>query len=244
MFSVTLENASLSFDGEPVFESLTLTLPAEQWTCLLGASGCGKTSLLRMLAGLLTSSNSNARIYCSDGSSLNGRIAWMAQQDLLLPWLKVIDNACLGERLRTGHISPNKKQQAVELLTDVGLGNHLHTLPSELSGGQRQRAALVRTLLENKPVVLMDEPFAALDAISRLQLQQLAAKLLKGKTVLLVTHDPMEALRLGHQIMVLSGQPASINSPFCLTGTPPRSLDDAPLTHLQSELLSQLGAWE
>ena len=244
MFSITLKNASLVFNGQPVFKSIDLRLPAKQWTCLLGSSGCGKTSLLRMLAGLLSGSDSKTDVHCSDGQPLKGRIAWMAQQDLLLPWLNVIDNTCIGDRLRSGKVPGEKRQQAKALLAKTGLEKNLYSLPSELSGGQRQRVALIRTLLENKPVVLMDEPFAALDAITRLQLQQLAATMLEGKTVLLVTHDPMEALRLGHQIVVLSGQPASVNAPFCLTGKPPRSLNDAPLTHLQNELLAQLGAWE
>jgi putative hydroxymethylpyrimidine transport system ATP-binding protein len=122
----------------------------------------------------------------------------------------------------------------------VGLERQTEQLPATLSGGQRQRAALARTLMEDRPVVLMDEPFSALDAITRARLQALAATLLAGRTVLLVTHDPLEALRLGHRIQVMTGQPARIEGVIEPPGAPPRDLHDSALLARQGELLAWL----
>jgi putative hydroxymethylpyrimidine transport system ATP-binding protein len=113
-------------------------------------------------------------------------------------------------------------------------------LPATLSGGQRQRVALARTLMEDRPAVLMDEPFSSLDAITRTRLQDLAATLLYGKTVLLVTHDPLEALRLGDLVYVMAGRPATVEPPLRPGGEPPRAVDDPGLLELQAALLARL----
>jgi putative hydroxymethylpyrimidine transport system ATP-binding protein len=127
-------------------------------------------------------------------------------------------------------------------LADVGLDERPEALPATLSGGQRQRAALARTLMEGRPVVLMDEPFSAVDAITRARLQELAARLLRGRTVLLVTHDPLEALRLGHRIHVMAGRPAQLGPAMEPPGDTPRDATDPALRELHLELLAQLGA--
>lgn len=143
----------------------------------------------------------------------------------------------LGARLRGERGAPDR---AEALLERVGLGAQRDQLPATLSGGQRQRVALARTLMEDRPVVLMDEPFSALDAITRARLQSLAADLLAGRTVLLVTHDPLEALRLGHRVHVMAGQPARIEVPIVPAGAPPRDLHDPELMRLQGDLLARL----
>ena len=130
------------------------------------------------------------------------------------------------------------------ILERVGLADKANHLPQQLSGGQRQRVALARTLMEDRPVVLMDEPFAAVDAITRLNLQDLACELLHGKTVLLITHDPLEALRLGHEVYHLRGQPAQLTDALLPPGTPPRSLDDSELMALQGTMLERLRSEE
>jgi putative hydroxymethylpyrimidine transport system ATP-binding protein len=186
--------------GVPLFGPLRLEITAGEWTCLLGPSGVGKTSLLRLIAGLETGIDFDGRVAASDGSPLAGRIAYMAQSDLLFPWLDVTGNALIGARLRH---EPPDRARAARLIARVGLVAHAAKRPSELSGGQRQRAALARTLMEDRPVILLDEPFSALDARTRAEMQDLAADLLAGCTVLLVTHDPAEAARLGHRIFVL-----------------------------------------
>ena len=113
-------------------------------------------------------------------------------------------------------------------------------MPATLSGGQRQRVALARTLMEDRPFVLMDEPFAALDTITRWRLQELAATLLAGRTVVLVTHDPREALRIGHEIRVISGQPARLGTSILPEGPIPRRLDDPALLALETRLIGEL----
>jgi putative hydroxymethylpyrimidine transport system ATP-binding protein len=234
-FDVIVRRATLSYAGAPLFRGLDFTLHGGQCTCLLGPSGVGKSSLLRLIAGL--AAPEQGAVACSDGRPLAGRLAWMGQQDNLLPWLPVTANIGLGARLR-GERADRARAEA--LLARVGLGGQRDQLPATLSGGQRQRAALARTLMEDRPVVLMDEPFSALDAITRARLQALAAQLLEGRTVLLVTHDPLEALRLGHRIQVMAGQPARIEPPLCPTGAPPRDLHDPVLLARQGDLLARL----
>ena len=131
-------------------------------------------------------------------------------------------------------------EQAISLLQKVGLKHALHLYPHQLSGGMRQRVALVRTLMENKPVILMDEPFSALDAITRYQLQDLASELLQNKTVLFVTHDPNEALKLSHEIFIMQGRPATLKSIITLTSKIPRELFDEKMIKLQSSLFHEL----
>ena len=229
----------LAFGDRVVFDGLSFALRAGEWTCLLGPSGVGKSSLLRLIAGLLPGSD-DSLVACADGLPLTGRIAYMAQEDLLLPWLDVLGNVTFGHRLRRANITRALRDRALSLLERVGLGGRSSDRPDTLSGGMRQRVALVRTLLEDRPLVLMDEPFSALDAITRVRLQDLFADLLRGRTVLLVTHDPLEALRLGHRIHVLAGSPARLGEPLEPPGKPPRDLLDPEVLRLQGELLARL----
>jgi putative hydroxymethylpyrimidine transport system ATP-binding protein len=234
-FDIEVQSASLRYGGAFLFRDLNFTLPGGSWTCLLGPSGVGKSSLLRLIAGLAPLDQGT--VSCSDGRPLAGRLAWMGQADNLLPWLSVRGNVTLGARLRG---EPAEREKARDLLARVGLERQSDQLPATLSGGQRQRAALARTLMEDRPVVLMDEPFSALDAITRARLQALAARLLAGRTVLLVTHDPLEALRLGHRVQVMAGHPARIEGVIEPVGPPPRDLHDPALLARHGELLAWL----
>jgi putative hydroxymethylpyrimidine transport system ATP-binding protein len=235
-----LRGAHVLFEGSALFDGLALDLAAGRTTCVLGPSGVGKTSLLRLIAGLLEPEPGTSLV-ASDGRPVAGRIAYMAQTDLLLPWLDVLGNATLGARLRgDGAALASARQSATGLLAEVGLGGRVRARPDTLSGGMRQRVALVRTLVEARPLVLMDEPFGALDAISRLQLQDLAARLLAGRTVLLVTHDPLEAVRLGHRIHVMAGTPATLDAALEPPGPPPRDPTDPAVLAAQAELLRRL----
>ncbi|GAB6053740.1 ATP-binding cassette domain-containing protein [Magnetospira thiophila] len=238
--SVHIRAGRLVYGDMVLFENLEMDLLAGQWTCLLGASGVGKSSLLRLIAGLETQTAGETRLTTGDGLPLKGRMAYMAQSDLLLPWLSVLDNVALGERLRRGRLDTTARDKASHLLDRVGLGDHTQDLPGTLSGGMRQRVALARTLMEDKPLVLMDEPFASLDVLTRLKLQDLAAELLAGRTVLLVTHDPLEALRLGHEVRVLAGRPALLRPPLHPSGDAPRHIDDPNLLTQQGQLLALL----
>ena len=231
--AVRVEGARFGFEGMLLFDGLELALEQGRWTCLLGPSGVGKSSLLRIIAGL-------ERLEVGSLSILNGAsIAYMAQQDLLMPWLSALANVSLGARLRG---EKPDRARALAMLDRVGLGTEADALPHTLSGGMRQRVALARTLMEDRPIVLMDEPFSALDAITRIRLQELAAGLLAGRTVLLVTHDPLEALRLGERIYVMAGRPASLHSAPAPDGPPPRKPRDRSLQAMHAELLERLTA--
>lgn len=239
--TIYIKQATLSYQSKLLFTDLNLTLPAGKWTCLLGPSGVGKTSLLRLIAGLTSDVVSKNPITTSDDKPLIGRLSYMAQEDLLLPWSSALANVLLGAKLRGANIHREALQQkAAQLLMQVGLQTALHKKPAQLSGGMRQRVALARTLMENRPVVLMDEPFAAVDAITRLRLQELAAELLVDRTVLLITHDTLEALRLGDQIYVMSGLPAQLGTPIQPAGKTPRDPAAPAVLELQGELLHRL----
>ncbi len=240
---IAFEGVGLAFGSRRVVENFDLSLGAGRWTALLGESGIGKSSLLRSLAGLLPADHLRGRIAASDGVPLTGRLAYMAQQDLLLPWLSVLENVCLGARLRGGRRAAGAAvPRARDLIAAVGLAGREADRPATLSGGMRQRVALARTLMEDRPVVLMDEPFSGLDVLTRLRLQDLAARLLEGRTVLLVTHDPLEAIRLSHEIHLLAGDPPTIVATMAPDGLPPRPADAQEVTALQGELFGRLAA--
>lgn len=226
----------LALGGVDILHKLSLSIQAGRTTCLLGPSGVGKTTLLRLVAGLIALP-AGAQVVASDARPLSGRIAYMAQQDLLFPWLPVLGNAMLGARLRG---QPQDSARARAVLAEVGLAAQAGAMPRTLSGGQRQRAALARTLMEDRPVVLLDEPFSAVDLPTRLRLQDLAARLLAGRTVLMVTHDPLEALRLAHRVFVLSGRPAHLAEAAVPPAPPPRRPQDPVLLAEQGELLAML----
>lgn len=227
---------SFTLGGAPLFDT-AFVMPAARWTCLLGPSGIGKSTILRLLLGLDTGGIFSGHIEASDHKPLNSRISYMAQSDLLLPWLSVLDNMMIGASLRG---DKQDVSRAEDLLVRVGLGDHGHQKPAALSGGMRQRAALARTLMEDRTIVLLDEPFSALDAGTRADMQELAVELLVGKTVLLVTHEPAEASRLGDHILVMTKSGMTV---WPAPDFPAIRAVDAPETLLcQSKLLAHLRA--
>ncbi|MEK9968081.1 MAG: ABC transporter ATP-binding protein [Ferrovibrio sp.] len=222
-----LEARGYAYGTRNVLAPFSLDLAAGETVAILGVSGCGKSTLLRLIAGLLP----------GHVSPRSGEVAWMAQQDLLLPWLSILDNALLGARLR-GDKPDNARAHA--LLTRLGLGERIDALPASLSGGMRQRAALARTLMEDRPLVLMDEPFSALDTITRATMQDLSSEMLAGRTVLLVTHDPAEACRLADRIFILSGAPAELHQVAALPPKAPRDPLSAPVLPVLRAIQSAL----
>ena len=229
---------SAAHQGRSLFRDVELDLVAGGWTCLLGVSGVGKTTILRMIAGLETSADFTGEIASSDKGPLEERIAYMAQSDLLLPWATVRENVGLGARLRGEAVDTDRAER---LIAAVGLEEHAAKKPNALSGGQRQRVALARTLMEDRDVILLDEPFSALDARTRADMQELAHGLLKDRTVLLVTHDPGEAARLADKIVVMTETGLTLVTPP--DEPAPRAVDAPSLLEAQARLLTMLRAW-
>ncbi|MFC7704729.1 ABC transporter ATP-binding protein [Plastorhodobacter daqingensis] len=234
--AITVEGCAW-LGNAPLFGPLRLVLQAGCWTSLLGVSGAGKTTLLRVLAGLETGARFEGAITAGDGAAVGPRLAFMGQSDLLLPWADVIGNVTLGARLRGKRPDLTRARR---LIAQVGLAGHSHLRPAALSGGQRQRVALARTLMEDRAIVLLDEPFSALDARTRAEMQELAGRLLQGRTVLLVTHDPLEAARLSHAAWLLHrGRLEALDLP----ATPPvRPVEQPGTLQAQAEMLARLRA--
>jgi len=231
-----LSHCTLTFEHATLFDDFHFELKENQWTCLVGKSGVGKSSLLKIIAGLLQPKS----ITLSDNPS----VSYLPQQDCLMPWLSVWENSLLGYTLRRETIRPALHQKALSLLTAVGLESFINKRPDILSGGMRQRVALVRTLLEDKPIILMDEPFASLDMTTRLELHTITADLLRDKTILLVTHDPLDAIRLGDTVHLMNGSPAIIQESFFLHQTldmlKPRNMQSLAVTQQYMQLLEKL----
>ncbi len=221
--------------GTPLFAPLRLELAAGKWTSLLGPSGVGKTTILRLIAGLDTGAQFSGTISTENNAPLAGQIAFMGQTDLLAPWLDVSCNINIGARLRG---EKPDMARARDIIEGTGLGANRHQRPHTLSGGQRQRASLARTLMEDRPVVLLDEPFSALDARTRAEMQELAGTLLAGRTVLLVTHDPGEAARLSHYAYLLSEQ--GLERLDVPPGPPVRAVDDPATMAAQTDMYRAL----
>ena len=218
-----------------LFDGLDLVLESGQWTCLLGPSGVGKSTILRLVAGLDTGGDFEGTIESTDRRPLREQVAYMAQADLLLPWLNVRANVMLGASLRG---EARMLERVDQLINEVGLGRHAEKRPHELSGGMRQRAALARTLMEDKPLLLLDEPFSALDARTRSEMQELAFEVLMDRTVMLVTHDPSEAARIAHRVYLLTE--IGLHQPDVRGRPPIRAFDDPEALNIQSRLFSAL----
>ena len=226
----------VTLNGELIFDKLNFEFNAGEWTCIMGVSGIGKTTLLKLIAGLIPETKLNKTIGVS-GNSFIGQVSYIAQDDLLLPWLNVIENVLLGERLRR---QPYSISRAKLILNEIGMGDKTENNITTLSGGMRQRVSLARTIIEDKPIVLMDEPFSALDTINRVKIQDVAFKSLSQRTVLFVTHDPLEAFRLAHNIVILAGTPPHIEEIIKPIGTPLRSITNVSVLHEHAALLERL----
>ncbi|MGB0572258.1 MAG: ABC transporter ATP-binding protein [Alphaproteobacteria bacterium] len=236
MLGLDVRNARLAWGASVLLDDFSFNATAGSWTCLLGESGVGKSTLLQTIAGLIEPV-APTEILAHDGTKLVARVAYMAQQDLLLPWLSALDNVALGTRLRG---EPADASRALDILARAGVAERANALPAELSGGERQRVALARTLMEEQPIVLMDEPFSALDAITRTRLQDLAVELLANRTVLMVTHDPFEALRLADCIHVMSNGADYIAAPIVPPGPAPRDPTDPALRESHQLIMQRL----
>ncbi len=195
----------------PALAGVDLEVPAGRFVSIVGPSGCGKSTLLRVLAGLLVPTTGQARVSGEDVVGRPGRIAYMPQRDLLLPWRKALANASLGAELG-GLPRAEAQRKARDFFPTFGLSGFEGAWPLQLSGGMRQRLALLRTYLIPSNVMALDEPLGALDAITRRQMHGWLQEVLvgQGRTGLLVTHDVEEALILSDEVQVMSPRPGRI----------------------------------
>jgi ABC-type nitrate/sulfonate/bicarbonate transport system ATPase subunit len=194
-------------------EGIDLAVGDGELTCVIGPSGCGKSTLFRILAGLEPPSAGSVRLdgETVQGSALLGRVGYMPQKDLLLPWRTVLDNTIIGLEI-AGVARAEARARAASWFALFGLDGFEHRHPADLSGGMRQRAALLRTFLAGRDVILLDEPFGALDSLTRAGMQQWLLEVWERhrKTIVLITHDVDEALFLSDRVYVLSARPGRV----------------------------------
>jgi NitT/TauT family transport system ATP-binding protein len=193
--------------------NVSLEIAQGEFVAIVGSSGCGKSTLLSLISGLIRPSRGSIQINTKNVTAPSPRAGYMFQKDTLLEWRTVLDNVLLGPEL-LGLDMQASRRRAEELLVRYGLGEFLHSLPNQLSGGMRQRAALARTLCPNPDLLLLDEPFSALDYQTRLALSDEIAAILASekKTVILVTHDIGEAVSMADRVVVMSRRPGRIKS--------------------------------
>ncbi|MFD1739249.1 ABC transporter ATP-binding protein [Bacillus salitolerans] len=196
-------------------EDITLGIEEGEFVSFLGPSGCGKTTLLSIIAGLIKPTEGEVIIDSQKVTKPSPSIGYMLQQDYLFPWKTIVDNVLLGPAI-TKTLTKEKKQEAIKLLETMDLQNVDKLFPSQLSGGMRQRVALVRTLMTSPKILLLDEPFSALDYQTKLKLENLVATTLKNfnKTALLVTHDIGEAIAMSDRIFLLAAKPGRLAKTF------------------------------
>ncbi|MGH2871347.1 MAG: ABC transporter ATP-binding protein [Solirubrobacteraceae bacterium] len=221
--------------GTPVraLDDVTLRAPPGRIVTVVGPSGCGKTTLLELICGLTA----------PDAGTVSGDAAvLMPQRDALLPWLTAVDNAALALRTR-GVGRDLARAQAAPWLERFGLSGFERTRPAQLSGGMRQRVSFLRSLLAGKPVLALDEPFAALDAITRAEMQGWLAHVLAAepRTVVLVTHDVEEAVMLGDHVVVMSARPGRVIRTLDVELCRPRRRTDPEVVALRETVLEALG---
>jgi NitT/TauT family transport system ATP-binding protein len=204
-----------SFHGKAgevrVLDDLSFDIHDRDFVSIIGPSGCGKTTIFNIIAGLVEADAGSMQFRGLEVESLRGRVGYMMQKDLLFPWRTVLGNVLLGLETR-GVDRPTAEGKAREYLKNFGLAGFENAYPKTLSGGMRQRVALIRTLIMDPDILLLDEPFSALDYQTRLYLEGVLKEAVETyhKTVILVTHDIDEAVALSKRVVVLSGRPARV----------------------------------
>ncbi len=235
--------ASLTSGGDsyPVLGGLDLEIDRGEFAAVIGPSGCGKSTFFNVLAGSLPADAGRLSWEGAPVEHLRGRVSYMQQKDLLLPWRTLLDNAVLGLEIR-GVPRTEARHRAGELLPVFGLEGSENRYPDELSGGMRQRAALLRTMLCRRDLALLDEPFGALDAITRRGMQDWLLEMRErfGCAFLLVTHDVEEALKLADRVWVLSGCPARVRGVIKPELPRPRRSTSPEMAALKERLLTML----
>lgn len=236
--SIQVERFGRSFDGVTAVEDISFQAEPGEIIGLLGTSGCGKSTILRGVAGLDTDYEGTIRISGKEVNGPSGELGIIFQEPRLMPWLTVLDNVCFGLE----GPKEEQKQKALELLKVVGLEDFTGHYPKQLSGGMAQRTAIARALVTEPSTLLLDEPFSALDAFTKLQLQDMVLELWErySPTMIIVTHDIDEALTLCDRIVILKGQPGELHDNVKVTPAKPRRKSDPKLAELKEYILESL----
>lgn len=231
--SIRLEGATKSFGDRQVLSGLELDIPAGQFVAIVGRSGGGKTTLLRLLTGLDRPSDGRVMIDSRSVAGLQPSVRLLFQDARLLPWQRVISNVGIARM-------PGWRAAAQSALADVGLADRANDWPAVLSGGQRQRVALARALINHPGVLLLDEPFGALDALTRQEMHQLVTQIWQthGFTTVLITHDVREAVTLADRVLVLRDGRIALDYP--IHHPRPRALGDAHLATIEAAILKEV----
>ena len=226
MEKLEVRGVSKNFDGKNVLEDITITLKEGELVCLLGVSGGGKTTLFNVISGLVEPERGQVFLNGEDVTGRPGHISYMLQKDLLLPYRTIQDNVALPLMLR-GMKKSHARAKAVELFEQFGLEGTQELYPAQLSGGMRQRAALLRTYLFSHDVALLDEPFSALDTMTKSAIHRWYLDVMERirLSTLFITHDIDEAILLSDRIYLLTGQPGRITDEIVITQPKPRPAD-------------------
>ena len=242
--AVTFKDVSFSYGSNCLLESVNFKVADGEFVCIIGPSGSGKTTLFRLITGLEEPSHGSIYINDEQLKSRFGSVGYMPQQDLLMPWRTIIENAALPLELR--HVPKTKAYERVkELLDEFGLSGYEHSYPSDLSGGMRQRVSFLRAILSGSNVLLLDEPFSALDAITKLSMQEWLLNQWEKwqQTILFITHDVEEALFLSDRIFILMNKPVQKIEEIDIPLARPRDLhdlNDAYMIDLKNQLIDRL----
>ncbi len=222
---LALRGLAARFGDATVLADISLEVSEGEFVAIVGASGCGKSTLFNLIAGLIAPAAGSIRLAGADIAGSPGHVGYMHQKDLLLPWRTVAGNIVLGAALTRG-VRAADRAEAAALAARYGLGEYLHHYPHALSGGMRQRVALLRTLAAHREVMLLDEPFGALDSQTRLAMQRFLLEVWarERRTVLFVTHDVDEAIFLADRVVVLRPRPGRIGEILPVPLARPREL--------------------
>lgn len=227
--AVALEDVTLRYGAFPAIRGISFSVPRGQFLAVVGPTGCGKSSVLNMVAGLLAPTSGTIRTGFKQVEAVNRDCAYMFQADALLPWKTALENVLLGPLLR-GLPRPEAESLARRWLARVGLTGFEHRYPHQLSGGQRKRVAMAQVLINRLPILLMDEPFSALDAQTRALMEQELLGLWQdlGATVLFVTHDLEEAIALSDRVILFTAGPdATLRGDYAVDVPRPRNVVEA-----------------